>query len=165
MSDAITEKRRRAPRWLWISFFVSLALNLIVLGAAAGALWHFTRSKVYREAGAPRHFEWFLRRLPEERKAVFLKVFRDNRAELAPLRNDVRSARLEAVQIMERDIFDRERFAEANRRLHAARAKVREARGEVFQRVIEQMTVEERRMFVDWRRRHWRRWNRWREPE
>ena len=32
---------RRTPRWMLVALFVSLALNLIVVGSVAGAVWRF----------------------------------------------------------------------------------------------------------------------------
>jgi len=153
--------KRRTPRWLWIGFFVSLAINLVVLGAAIGAVWHYHGSKVYRQAGAPRHFGGFLRRLPRERRQVFRAIFREPRPELESLRRALRVARTAAEDVMAQQSFSRARFAEANRRLHEARYRLRLERGRIFPRVAETMTAEERRMFLEWRRHQRRRWRRW----
>ena len=44
MTDGRTahaEPMRRAPRWLLAALFASLALNLVVVGLVAGAMWRF----------------------------------------------------------------------------------------------------------------------------
>ncbi len=161
VNDVRAKEVRRAPRWLWISFFLSLALNLVVLGAAVGAIWHFRSSKVYREAGAPRHFAFFLRRLDPDRRAVFLELFKRQRPELQRLRGDLRAARASAADAMAGEPFDGERFAAANRRLNEARTRLHQARSQILPMIAEKMTFEERQKFVEWRRRHWRRWRKW----
>lgn len=154
--------RRRAPRWLWIGFFVSLALNLLIVGIAIGAAWHFKTGKMMQERGAPRHFGAFLHRLPRERRREFRAMFREEQPGLRRFRDDVRTARQAAERALAAEPFDRAGFADANRRLHDARARLRGAQGELFPRIAEKMTAEERRMFLEWRKSHWKRWRKWR---
>ncbi|MGI9524295.1 MAG: periplasmic heavy metal sensor [Hyphomicrobiaceae bacterium] len=163
MTDAPTQSGapiRRAPRWLWIGFFLSLAVNLLVIGAAAGAIWHFKRSEKLRQVGAPRHFGAFLWRLPSDRRQAFRKMIRKRRPELRPFREDVRAARREAAGVLRQEPFDREAFLAANKKFAEARARLRSAEAEFFPRIVEMMTAEERREFLDWREHHRRRWRR-----
>lgn len=154
--------QRRAPRWLWIGFIVSLAINLLIVGFAIGAAWHFRGGKMMRDFGAPRHFGAFLHRLPHDRQREFQAMFRQERPRLQPYRDEVRAARKAAEEAFGSEPFDAEKFGEANRRLNEARAKLRGVQGELFPRVAAKMTAEERRMFLESRRRHLQRWRKWR---
>ena len=145
---------RRAPRWLWIGFFVSLAINLLVVGMAAGAFWHHKSGKAYRDRGAPRHFGAFLRRLPKERRDTFRKMFRERRPEFRGIREDIYAARRGAEAILSKEPFDKAAFSAANRKLHEARARLRGAQMGMFPEIAEVMTAEERTMFLEWRRKH-----------
>ena len=154
-------KRRRAPRWLWIGFLVSVAINLLVVGFAVGALWHHKAGKAYRDRGAPRHFGAFLWRLPKERREMFKRKFRERRPEFKGFREDIRVARQEAEELLSKQPFDKASFAEANRKLHEARARLRGAQFGMFPEIAELMTAEERALFLEWRRKHRKRWRRW----
>ncbi len=154
--------QRRAPRWLWIIFFVSLTFNLAVVGIVIGSVWHFHAGKTLREGGAPRHFRAFIRWLPSERRDEFRDTLRKLRPDLRPLRDKVRSARRQAEAAMVAEPFDRAAFASANRKLHEARAELHARRADTFAGLVEMMTAEERRLFLEWRQKHSRRWQRWR---
>jgi len=154
------KQRRRAPRWLLIGFFISLALNLIVVGIAIGSAWHFRAGKALRDAGAPRHFGAFLRWLPSERRDTFRDMLGQLRPSLRPLRDKVRAARRQAEAAMAAEPFDREAFATANRKLHEARAELHAGRAATFVQLVEAMTAQERQLFLEWRRKHRQRWRR-----
>ena len=160
-TDTPQAPRRRAPRWLWIGFFVSVAINLLVAGMAAGALWHHKSGKVYRDSGAPRHFGAFLRRLPKERRKMFRRKFRDQRPKFRGFRDDIFAARREAEAILTKEPFDKVAFSEANRKLHEARSRLRGAQIAMFPEIAGMMSAEERTMFLEWRRKHRKRSRRW----
>ena len=155
--------KRRVPRWLWIGFFVSVGLNLLVIGLAVGAAWHFHVSREFRQHGAPRHFGAFLRHLPKERRKEFRALARRERPEFIKLREALRAARREAEELFGSEPFDREKFAAAHSRLHEARARLRGARSTMFPEIAAEMTAEERQLFLEWNRRHHKRWRRWRK--
>ena len=47
--------KRGTPRWVLVALFVSLALNLIVVGSVAGAVWRFRAPPVWATAVTPNH--------------------------------------------------------------------------------------------------------------
>lgn len=153
---------RRAPRWLWIAFFVSIAINLLVAGMAIGAVWHHKSGKIYRDSGAPRHFRAFLRKLPKDRRKIIREAFRERRPEFRSIRENVAAARRDAEAILTKEPYDKAAFSAANRKLHEARSRLRGAQIELFPEIAELMTAEERAMFLEWRRKHRKRWRRWR---
>ncbi len=153
--------KRRASRWLWIGFVSSLALNLIVVGIVIGAIWKWHQGQVYRQAGAPRHFGAFLRKLPAERREVLQRIFAQRRPEFDQLRRNLRAARRAAREAMAQVPFSPEQFAIANRKLHEARAQLRLRRSDIFPSIAAAMTADERRLFLTWREHHRQRWRRW----
>lgn len=157
--------QRRAPRWLWIGFFVCLTLNLLVLGWAIGAAWHFHRTREFRSAGAPYRFGAFVRHLSATRRAEFHTLMREASPSLSPLQEAVRTARRAAEEAMAQEPFEREAFAAANRKLHMARAALSARRSEIFTRILAAMTPEERRLFLQLRSKSGERWRRWHAAE
>ena len=41
-------RERRAPRWLLVALFASMALNLVIVGLLAGAIWRFRAAPAER---------------------------------------------------------------------------------------------------------------------
>ena len=76
-------------------------------------------------------------------------------------RRDIRNAREQAEALLIKEPFDKAAFAEANRKLHEARARLRGAQFSMFPEIAEMMTAEERSLFLEWRRKHRKRWRRW----
>ena len=59
MTDPGTlEPKRRAPRWMLAALLVSLALNLVIVGSVAGAVWRFRTPPTWASAF------WTLPRFP-----------------------------------------------------------------------------------------------------
>ena len=48
-----TERVRRTPRWLLVALLASLALNLIIVGSVAGAMWRFRKPPPWASAVTP----------------------------------------------------------------------------------------------------------------
>src|SRR6516225_9650470 len=116
MTDARTahaEPTPRAPRWLLAALFASLALNLVVVGLVAGAIWRF-----HPPAWAPitPSLVGFASALPPERRKQLWDQTAEERAELRPLRREVRTARDETVRVLAAEPFDRQQFLAAQAR-------------------------------------------------
>ena len=151
MTDGHTahaEPTRRAPRWLLAALFASLALNLVVVGLVAGAVWRFrppawvpiTPSLVGYASALP----------PERRKQLWDQTA-EERAELRPLRREVRTARDETVQVLAAEPFDRQRFLAAQARQADAEQRARHAMQALYLKIADALTPEERHAFPRWR--------------
>ena len=60
--------KRGTPRWVLVALFVSLALNLIVVGSVAGAVWRFRAPPVWATAVTPNLLGYASTLPPERRK-------------------------------------------------------------------------------------------------
>ena len=153
---------RRAPRWVWIVMVVSLAINLLVLGGALGAAWHFRYIRALGNGAAPHHFGAFVATLPRAKRQQIDAILSAQRVELQPLRQAVRQARREVGNAFAAEPFDKERFRTLNLAYIEARSRVLEARAKAYPDIISILDASERKAFLRWR--HWRRsWrHRWR---
>jgi uncharacterized membrane protein len=149
-----------AGRTLRLALIVSLALNVLIVGAVAGTLlW-------------PRHHHWkgqayhglagFARTLPSERAEAIDQQIERNRAALAPLRKAERETRNSARQLLLADPFDAEKFKAALAVAAEADAKEKSTRLSLFAEMAATLTPEERRQLHTWfekrraRYRHYR---------
>lgn len=147
---------RRAPRWMWIALVISVALNLLVVGVVAAAMFHFRSRGWDREAG----FANYVSSLPAERRTVMSELLEAQRTALRPLRRQSRAARAQVRGSLTNEPFDRTKLDEALNVARQARSALDQARGDWIARIAEQMSAEERRGFTNWRDRH--RHGRWR---
>jgi uncharacterized membrane protein len=104
MSDVAAEAGRltprRAPRWIWVSLFLSLALNLLVIGIVCGTIWAVKRGGYW---DAPtmieRNFR-FMRFLPAEKRGQIRDVFKSHKPGLEPYWGEVRKARIRVSRMI-----------------------------------------------------------------
>lgn len=159
--------RPETPRWMKIALFGSLALNLIVVGAAAGFAWR--HHGVLQAANAPQHLSpsllSYASTLPPERHKELSALTEGQRQNVRPLRRQLREAREETVNALVAEPFAKERFEAAQSRLLIADQKAREAVHELYTAIAVNMTTEERRGFADWRQKRRQMRNLLDEPE
>ena len=154
---------RRAPRWMWIVLTLSLALNLLVLGAAAGAIWHFRHGHAFPHRG-PDGLVRYLRSLPADRRDEIVALIAAEREKSRRLRRLSREKRRELVRAFEADPFDAGRLDAAAREASEARIALIRRRQEFFSTIAARLTAAERRAYLEWRRdrrRHGWRHRRW----
>lgn len=158
MTAAAASVERRAPRWMVVALFVSLALNLIVIGAVASFVW---RHRLEFAAGPPPHLApnllGYTSTLPAERRKDLWSQTEEERRTVRPLRRTLREARDESLKALTAEPFDQERYLVAQSRLLAADQKAREAVYRLYGQIAVNLTAEERRGFLRWRekRRPW----------
>jgi uncharacterized membrane protein len=154
MSDtptALTTSRPRRSRLLLGALIVSLALNLLVLGALASAAWRF-RSPAFANAQfGPANIMSFLSDLPADRRAALWTETTEPRRTLGPMRRAVRSARHDLVTVLKTEPFDQSRFLEAQSRLIEAERQQRLTAAALYAQVAGKLTPTERRTFIKWR--------------
>ena len=151
MTDGRTahaEPKRRAPRWLLAALFASLVLNLVVVGLVAGAMWRF-----HAPAWAPitPSLVGYASALPPERRRQLWDQTAEARAELRPLRHEVRTARDETVEVLAAEPFDRQQFLAAQARQADAEQRARHAMQALYLKIADALTPEERHAFPRWR--------------
>lgn len=138
---------RRPRSWLLI---VSLMINLLVLGAVAGAVLvphHRGHGSHHGERKGP--LTRFVETLPAARSAELKKILDPYRASLEASWDEVREARKSVIDAAAREPFERPALDAALARFGEADAKVRDARARKFAETVSAMTPEERQAFRD----------------
>ncbi len=156
MSEAGTPQPARPnSRWLVVALLTSLALNLLIVGWVAGAIWRFHRPPAWTRVITP-NLLGYASTLPRERRKQLWDATAEERRHLRPLRREVRAAREATIKILSVEPFDREHFLAAQTRQAAAEDRAHEAVRSLYAKLADVLTPEERRAFPGWRahRRH-----------
>jgi uncharacterized membrane protein len=141
---------RRRPRWLLWALFASLALNLVVVGLVAGAMWRFRAPPPWAGAVTPNLLGYASTLSPDRRKQLW-EATASERHSIRPFRRELRAARQETLKALIAEPFDRERFIAAQERHAQADRKARDAVQTLYLKIAEGLTPEERRQFPRWR--------------
>lgn len=155
MSEAVPSEtvapERRAPRWMWIALVLSLGFNLLVAGVVASAAWHITKRDGFGFHG---RLSSFLSTLPEDRAESLRKFVDRSRSEIRPLRQEIRQMKRDTAQLFAAEPLDKAALTDASTRLLDSDLKLRQSYALLMTELAENMTVEERRAFIEWRDRH-----------
>ncbi len=144
---------RRVPRWLWLLLLLSLSGNLFVVGVAARTIWPQRYGNAIGGPGLAVNLMTYANTLPEQRRAVVRSAVAKERPQLTlrPLRQELRAARREAARIFKTEPFSRGNFLEAEARVLAAEAKLRNTIATMSADIAGRMTGDERAEFLKWR--------------
>jgi len=160
-TSRIEPTKRGAPRWMWITLFSSLALNLLIVGIIGGAAWSWKHGTHRRRHGFGGPMAAYFQTLPDERRAEFRKSIRAHFGEMRPLWKSVRKARNMVSDSLKSEPFDRRKFEIAMEALRNAEYKARRSMTPVLSELAAKLTPAERRRFLEhhsrlhkWRRRH-----------
>ena len=154
MTQAVAMMARqagRAPRWLWAALFTSLAINLVVVGLVVGAVW---RLREPPGPGVMPSLLGYTTTLPTERRTQLWAEAAAERAQLRPLRRAVRTARDAAVNALAAEPYDRQQFVAAQQQQAEADTRARRAMQELYLKIADGLTPEERQGFARWREHH-----------
>jgi uncharacterized membrane protein len=141
---------RRTPRWMLVGLLVSLALNLIVVGSVAGAVWRLRTPPPWASAVIP-NLLGYASTLPAERRKHVWDQTVEERGHIRPFRREVRAAREETIKALVTEPFDRDRFLAAQARQAEAENRARAAVHDLFVKIADSLTREERHTFPLWR--------------
>lgn len=142
--------RSTGRRWMATALFASLALNLVVVGATAGFLWRHSG----QGPGAhrlPPNLLSYTAMLPAERQKELSARVEAQRANVRPLRRQLRAARDEVANVLAAQPFDKQRLEVVQAQLLVADQKAREAVHRLYAEIAANMTPEERRGFAKYR--------------
>jgi uncharacterized membrane protein len=142
----------RAPRWLMPVLVGSLALNLIVVGAAGSLLWR-------SDFGVPEalgrrvvaNIIGYAATLPPERIRELERSIKTEREKAWPLRRALLAAREDVNKALVAEPFDQARFLAAWAQLVKADERSRATSFELQGAIALHLTPEERRGFLRWR--------------
>lgn len=150
----------KRPRWLYGALVASLALNLAMLGGAAGAFWHHRHE--HRGDG----LTGFVRQLPADRQGPLRDFLKGEREKLKPVREEIRAGWRETNTLLGQEPFDKDKLKAAMGRMNDAEGRMRAAIADALVETAGKMTPEERQSMKAWRerqiergmrkwRRHW----------
>jgi uncharacterized membrane protein len=152
-AGALKRGVRDAPRWMAGLLIGSLALNLLVIGLAAGALWHVRFGQAAGGGNLLGNLVAFSQTLPAARRSELAVLIGDSRPppELRTLRQDVRATRREVMRQFTADPFDVSAFRAAEAQAAQAESRLREAADGLAAGLAKQLTAAERNAFLKWR--------------
>jgi uncharacterized membrane protein len=153
MTDAGTPRTapaRRIPRWLLLALFASLALNLIIVGSVAGAVWRFRAPAHYASIVTP-NLLGYASTLPAHRRKQLWDATAEERGHIRPFRREVRAAREETIKVLIAEPFDKQQFLAAQGRQAEAESRARRAVQDLYVKIADNLTPEERHAFPRWR--------------
>jgi uncharacterized membrane protein len=140
------------PRWLVTGLLASLALNLVLIGTAAGFIWrHFPSFQAGETVYAPPTLLNYASTLPPQRFKGLMTLTDEERQNVRPLRQQLREAREEMVKALTAEPFDKARLQAAQERLLNTDLKAREAVYQLYTVLAVHMTPQERLGFANWR--------------
>jgi uncharacterized membrane protein len=153
MTDAAksrSDAARRPPRWMLLALLVSLALNLIVVGSVAGAMWRAHRPPVWAGSVIP-NLLGYASTLPMERRKQLWAQTVEERQHLRPFRREVRAAREATIKVLVTEPFDPQQYQAAQARQAEAESHARQAVQALYSKLAQSLTPEERHAFPRWR--------------
>jgi uncharacterized membrane protein len=134
-----------------IALLASVALNLVVVGAAGTTLWRHSLVPEAASAHLSPNLLGFASTLPVGRRQEVWARTEEQRRVVRPLRRELREAREGLIKVLTADEFDAARYQAAQMQLLAADQKAREAVYKLYAEIAAGLTSEERRQFMRWR--------------
>ena len=131
----------------------SLAINLLLVGAALGAFWR-ARHHSFPGYGNDLGMMGFVRQLPVDRQPAIRDQLTTERQTLRPLRREVRETWNAANAELAAEPFDRDKFQAAMAKSRSAAAKFDEAISTALVAIAEKLSPAERKLLKEWRDRH-----------
>ena len=141
---------RRAPRWLLVVLFASLAVNLVIVGSVAGAVWRHRGPPAWAGVVIP-NLLGYASTFPPERRRQIWELTRDERSRIRPFRREVRAAREETIKALTAEPFDRQQFLAAQTKQAEAENRARVAVQDLYLKIADNLTADERQAFAHWR--------------
>jgi uncharacterized membrane protein len=142
--------QRQFPRWMTIALLASVTLNLVVVGSVAGAVWRVRAPAAWASAVTP-NLLGYASTLPQERRKHLWDQTAHERQHIRPFRREVRMAREETVKLLMAEPFDSQQFRAAQGRQAEAENRAREAVQNLYVKIADSLTPEERRAYSHWR--------------
>lgn len=130
-------------------FLASLVFNLLLLGVILGRVPHEFDSPSTRK----QRMESALKKLPDETQARFREKLTQIRTAGDPLREQIDTARNEALRLMSAEPFDETAFDRQVNKIDGLREEMFKRMSRAIKQTIEELSPEERRLFADVLRR------------
>lgn len=155
MSDqtaAAPPPTNRTSRWLKLALILSLAVNVLVFGAIAGAWWRGAPGP-WGGRGAG-NIIGYIASLPPDRRAELMQRSKGLREQSRALRQASRQASRDRTAALLAEPFDKQRYIDAQTRQIEAEQRLRLSIRDIVAEAASSMSAAERRSFLNWRDRH-----------
>jgi len=136
-------------RTLKLLFLVSIILNVLLVGVLMGQLPRRLERVSFRE----QRMEQALRDLPQPMQTRLREKFKQMRAAGDPLRDQLRVAREETLDILSADPFDEAAYDREVSKIDNLQLQLFKKMGHVVKEVAKELSPEERRIFAQILRR------------
>ncbi|MDX2259386.1 MAG: periplasmic heavy metal sensor [Hyphomicrobiaceae bacterium] len=143
------DPRPAARSWLRIALVVSLALNFLAIGIAAGSVMGGWRHGKHGPHGKGGSIAKFVDRLPQDRRAVLEPILAKGRVAIEASRRASRDEELQLVAAIRARPYVPARFEEALDKLVAADTAARRQAGRGLGDIIAAMTDDERLAYAE----------------
>jgi len=154
-NDAESQITVRRSRWLWLVLIVSVALNLLVVGAVGGFFFRhergFGRLHGHSLIAYTQALAW-------DRRRQIRDALKDDWKVIRALRRNLQQSRQAAGEVLAAGNFNEARYAAALDEVLKNQIELRRAVNRLFVKIGAAMSPAERRDYVSWSRRL--RWNR-----
>lgn len=135
----------RSSSWLKWLLVASLAVNLLVIGSAAGFKFFGHRGhKPGDRGGEDFGILGYARTLEPDRRAAVRKIVKASRPNFVSLRDDIRKARIDAGNALVTEPFDKEKVRAAMGKIGEAEQRLKAVGISTFLDAAEQLTPAER---------------------
>lgn len=148
----------RMPRWAWVLATVSLAVNLLVVGAIAGKFLAHRHGHFFHGHRA------FFKSLSEERRTELRNIMHEAREPVRPLWKKAREARKAVADAMRAEPYDEAELRKALTNLMEAEVAARSASEDMVLSIVTKLSAEERQWYAKKFERGKRRFPRHRGP-
>ncbi|MGL4395897.1 MAG: periplasmic heavy metal sensor [Hyphomicrobium sp.] len=168
MTTDVADTGQPRRRWLYGLLVASLAVNLLVAGAFAGAFWSHRHGGFRKPHDEAPGLLGFVRQLPRERREVIRDHLRAERDRIEPMRAGIRAAWDQSNAKLTVEPFDKDALRREMERLVDAERAYKTAVFDAIVTTAEKLTPDERRLLQTWRERrkpHHFKERRWRDRD
>ncbi len=149
MSKDVKSGELEKRSWKRFILPVSLAINLLFIGAIVGAGW--MRNKHGAGFGGPPGFmvKHMLRHLPDEKQQSILDQIAGHREGQRSKKREIKGLRAEFEKALKREPFNAELVRGAAKKMYMARGELVGTKMELLVNVLSQLTPQERREIME----------------
>lgn len=141
------------PAWLKWALVASLALNLLIIGSAAGAFWSHRHGGRHFGHGQGREhgLMGFVRELAPDRQGEIRATIEVEREKIKPIRAAVKDGWTETNNALGTEPFDKDKLKSAMTRMIDAQTRMRVAISDALVETAAKLNPEERQKLKVWR--------------
>ena len=148
MTAQVDQLAPQRSRFLYPGFVLSLALNLLFIGGIAAAIWHHHHSE---PAPRPPGLLGFVKELPAARQDAVRQEITAARKSLKGLRDNVRTAWINANDLLLVEPFDKDKFRAAMATLRGTEDQYKTGLNNAMAETAAGLSLDERKLLHSWR--------------